>query len=219
MKVGPNEKFVLIGDSVTDVGRARPVAEGLSNPHGAGYVNVVQGLLTAIYPERMIRVVNMGNSGNTVCDLRDRWQTDVIDLQPDWVSVMIGVNDIWRQFDIPQIPERHVLPNVYEETLEALIVWTKPLVKGLVIMTPVYWESNKQDLMAAKVMEYGAICKRLSEKYGLVFVDAQAYADRLLRYCHSSYIAWDRVHPNVPGHHVLARALLDAIGFDFTHQS
>ena len=219
MKIGHNEKFVLIGDSVTDAGRARPIAEGLFNPHGAGYVNVVQGLLTAVYPERMIGVVNMGNGGNNVLSLDERWQSDVIDLEPDWVSVMIGANDVWRQFDIPHIPEKHVLPAVYEETLEALIIRTKPLVKGLIIMTPVYWECNKQDQMASRVMEYGAICKRLAQKHDVVFVDAQAYADRMLRYCHSSYISWDRVHPNVPGHHVLARALLDAIGFDFSHQS
>ena len=79
MKIAPNSKFVLQGDSVTDAGRARPVAEGLFNPHGTGYPNVVQGLLTSVYPDYMIRVVNMGVSGNTSRDLKARWQTDTLD--------------------------------------------------------------------------------------------------------------------------------------------
>lgn len=218
MKIEKNSKFLLIGDSVTDAGRARPVAEGLFNPHGTGYPNIVQGLLTSVYPDYMIRVVNMGCSGNNVRDLKARWQADVLGLKPDWVSIMIGINDIWRQFDIPQMPETHVYADEYKKTLEELIVATKPLVKGLVIMTPVFWELNKKDAMAAQAMKYGAICKKLAEKHGVIFVDAQAYADRLLRHCHSAYIAWDRVHPNIPGHNVLAHALLDAVGFDFNRK-
>lgn len=219
MKIQQNSKFLMIGDSITDAGRTRPIAEGLFNPHGTGYPNIFQGLLTSVYPDYLIRVVNMGCSGNNVRDLKARWQTDVIDLKPDWVSIMIGINDIWRQFDIPQIPERHVYAAEYEKTLEELIVATKPVVKGLVIMTPVFWELNKSDAMAEQTMKYGAICRKLSEKHGVIFVDAQAYADRLLAHCHSAYIAWDRVHPNIPGHTVLAHALLDAIDFDFTRKA
>lgn len=218
MKIQKNDKFLLIGDSVTDAERARPVAEGLFNPHGHGYVNVVQGLVTSVYPDYMIRIVNMGQGGDTVRRMKARWQTDVIDLKPDWVSVMIGVNDVWRQFDVPQIPEEHVYADEYEKTLDELIAITKPLVKGMVIMTPVFWEPNKKDAMAAMIMKYGKICKKLAERHGVLFADAQAYADRMLEHCHSSYVSWDRVHPNIPGHNVLAHALLDAIGFDFNRK-
>lgn len=218
MKIEKNSKFLLIGDSITDAGRNRPVAEGLFNPHGTGYANIVYGLLTSVYPDRMIRVVNMGNSGNTVRDLKARWQTDVIDLKPDWVSIMIGANDVWRQFDLPNIPESHVYEDEYEATLDELIAQTKPFVKGLVVMTPVFWEKNKQDAMAAKIAAYGAICKNLAEKHGVIFADAQAYADRFLEHCHPAYVSWDRVHPNIPGHTVLAHALLDALDFDFNRK-
>ena len=57
--------------------------------------------LGAVYPERMIRVINMGVSGNTTRDLKARWQRDVLDLKPDWLSIMIGANDVWRQYDSP----------------------------------------------------------------------------------------------------------------------
>ncbi len=94
MKLQPRDKFVLIGDSVTDMSRARPAGQGLFNPHGTGYPNVVQGLLTSVYPDYFINVVNMGVSGNTVRDLKARWETDVVALRPDWLSIMIGVNDV-----------------------------------------------------------------------------------------------------------------------------
>ena len=91
----------MIGDSVTDCERLRPIGEGLFDALGRGYVSMVDGLLMARYPAHRIRVVNMGVSGNTVRDLQKRWQTDVMDLKPDWLSVCIGINDVWRQFDTP----------------------------------------------------------------------------------------------------------------------
>lgn len=219
MKIAPKSKFVLIGDSVTDMGRAQPIGQGLFNPHGTGYPNIVQGLLTSVYPDYFINVVNMGVSGNTVRSLKARWQTDVINLKPDWLSIMIGINDVWRQFDIPQLPCEWVLPEEYESTLRELVSQTKPLVKGLVLMTPVYWEINKTDAMAARVAQYQEICRNIAESEGVIFCDAQAYADRLLKHCHSCYIAWDRVHPNIPGANVLAHALLDAIEFDWNRKA
>lgn len=219
MIIAPRSKFVLIGDSVTDMGRVRPVAEGLFNPHGTGYPNVVQGLLTSVYPDYFINVVNMGVSGNTVRDLKARWQTDLLDLKPDWVSVMIGVNDVWRQFDVPQLAGRDVQPGEYRDTLRELVDLTKPVVKGMVLITPVFWELNTADAMAARVREYGAICREVAAEKGVLFCDAQAYADRVLAHCHSSYIAWDRVHPNIPGANVLAHALLDVLGFDWNRRA
>ena len=218
MKIAPRSKFLLIGDSVTDMGRAQPVGEGLFNPHGTGYPNVVQGLLTSVYPDYFVNVVNMGVSGNTVRDLKARWQKDVIDMKPDWVSVMIGVNDVWRQFDVPQLPDRAVQPDEYRATLGELVDRTLPLVKGMVLMTPVYWEPSEADAMSARVREYGRICREIAAEKDVLFCDAQAYADRVLAHCHSSYIAWDRVHPNIPGANVLAHALLDTLEFDWNRR-
>ena len=218
MKIAPRSKFLLVGDSVTDMGRKQPVGEGLFNPHGTGYPNVVHGLLTSVYPDYLINVVNMGVSGNNVTNLEERWQTDVLDKKPDWVSVMIGVNDVWRQFDVPQCPTWGVPPDRFRSALAGLVDRTKPVVKGMIVMTPVFWELNTADAMAARVREYGAICREIAEEKGVLFCDAQAYADRVLAHCHSCYIAWDRVHPNIPGANVLAHALLDTIEFDWNRQ-
>lgn len=222
MKILDGQRLVFIGDSVTDMGRSRngdAPSEGLFEPLGKGYPHVVSGLLNACYPERLIRITNVGNSGNTVRNLKERWQRDVIDLKPDWLSIMIGINDVWRQFDVPQLPDPPVFPNEYRETLRDLVVRTKPLLAGgLVLMTPYFIEPNRSDLMRARMDEYGAICKEIAEETGVIFVDTQAEFDKVLKYRYSAYITWDRVHPNIYGATVLARAFLKAVDFDFDHE-
>ena len=86
MKIHPNSKLLMIGDSITDCGRICMVdgEESL----GSGYVRLVNSLLAATYPQLGIRVVNMGINGNTVRDLKCRWQSDVLDLEPDWLMVV-----------------------------------------------------------------------------------------------------------------------------------
>ncbi len=213
MKLTKNSKLVMIGDSITDAGRAQPIGEGLGETLGRGYVSLVDALLGAAYPDLGIRVLNMGTGGHTVRDLEKRWQTDVLDLKPTWLSVMIGINDVWRQFDLPRQPETHVLPAEYERTLDALIGQTVPAVEGLVLMTPFYIESNKSDAMRARMDEYGAIIRRLSEKHGTLFADTQTAFDEVLTSYYPATLAWDRVHPGQVGHMVLARAFLKAIDF------
>ena len=116
------EKLVMIGDSITDVGRARPIGEGRADDAlGRGHVMMVDALLGAVYPERLIRVINMGVSGNTTRDLKARWQKDVPDLKPDCLSIMIGANDVWRQYDSPKQTEGHVLIDGYERNLSELV--------------------------------------------------------------------------------------------------
>lgn len=212
MKIAPQSKLVFIGDSITDCERARPVGEGLFGAVGKSYVALVEGFLGAIHPAHAIRVVNMGISGNTVLDLKARWQTDVFDLKPDWLSVMIGVNDVWRQFDLPRQKEIHVSPEVYERTLGELVRKTRPRVRGLILMAPFYIEPNRGDAMRARMDQYGAIVKKTAARHRAQFIDTQAAFDAVLEHMHPNAIAWDRVHPNITGHAIIARAFLQAIG-------
>ncbi|MBQ4451114.1 MAG: SGNH/GDSL hydrolase family protein [Clostridia bacterium] len=209
-----HDTVLFIGDSISDYERARPVGEGLFNAWGRSYVACAGALLGCMYPELGLRVVNMGISGNQVRDLEARWQTDVIDRKPDWVSVLIGINDVWRQFDSPYIPETHVSPEQFEETYERLIKRTLPLVKGMILMTPYYMEPNRGDAMRARMDEYGKVVKKLADRYNLTFVDLQAGWDELFQYMHSTNIAWDRVHPNQTGCMYIAKQFLKAVGAD-----
>jgi len=212
MKIAPHSKLVLIGDSITDCERARPVGEGLFGAVGKSYAGLLEGFLGAIHPAHAIRVVNMGTSGHTVLDLKARWQTDVLDLKPDWVSIMIGVNDVWRQFDLPRQTEIHVSPEVYAKTLNELARKTRPKVKGLIMLAPFYIELNRADAMRARMDQYGAIVKKIAARHGALFIDTQAAFDDVLQHMHPNAIAWDRVHPNIIGHAIIARAFLKAVG-------
>ena len=206
-------KLVMIGDSVTDCGRSQPVGDGLYNETGYGYVSLIQGNLTAVYPERGIRVINMGVSGDTARHLKARWEKDVIALKPDWLSVMIGVNDVWRQFDAPFEQEKHVYPEEYAQTLEELVKATKPMLRGLVLMTPYYIEPYAGDPMRAVMDRYGLAVKEIAKKYGAYFIDTQAAFNKVLAVVNSNTFARDRVHPNMAGHMILAREFLRTIEF------
>ena len=222
MKIQNGQRIVFIGDSVTDMGRSRngdAPSEGLFEPLGKGYPHVVSGLLNAVYSERLIRITNVGNSGNTVCDLKQRWQRDVLDLKPDWLCIMIGINDVWRQFDSPQLPADAVGLEENATTLRELVISTKPLLAGgLVLMTPYFIESNRSEAMRTRMDEYGAVCAKIAKEADVLFVDTQSEFDKVLRYRHPSYIAWDRVHPNIYGATLLAKAFLKTVDFDFDHE-
>lgn len=209
MKIQKNERLVMIGDSVTDCGRDRPIGErgGL----GSGYPALLNAMLSSRHPELAIRVTNTGVSGNTVRDLKARWQSDVLDLAPAWVSVMIGINDVWRQFDCPLQTERHVLPEEYRSTLEFLVRETLPRVKGLVLVTPVFMDTNRQDPMRARCDEYAAIVRDIAQRTGALLADPQVSFDRYFAHCHPMSMSWDYVHPNLTGHMMIADAIYQAL--------
>ena len=212
------DRIVFAGDSVTDMGSAQPVGEGLFDNVGRSYVRIVENMLSAVYPEVNLRITNSGISGNTSRDLLERFDRDVVSLNPDWVSICIGINDVWRQFDTPAIFDAQVMPDEYESNIEKMILAVKGKVKGIFILSPYYMEPNENDAMRARMDEYVEICRRLAEKHDCVFVDFQKlYAD----YCkvrHSTYIAWDRVHPNQVGATLMAREFLSHCGFDYDHK-
>jgi lysophospholipase L1-like esterase len=212
------DRIVFTGDSVTDMGSVNPVGEGLRDSLGFGYVRMVENLLMSVYPELTLRVTNSGFNGNTSRDLLARWERDVLNLHPQWVSIMIGINDVWRQFDTPALTNLAVMPEDYEKNIEAMLEALQGKVKGVFLMTPYYMEPNRTDAMRARMDEYGEICRRLAEKYDCIFIDTQAMFDEYFKYQHSAYIAWDRVHPNQIGAMLLAREFLNHCGFDFNHK-
>lgn len=214
MLFNAGDKVLFIGDSISDFDRKRPIGEGLFGALGTSYVSDVAAWFEALYPEMGLRFVNMGTSGNQVRDLKARWQTDVIDLRPDWVSVLIGINDVWRKFDSPNRTEEHVSLEDFRATYEELVQKTLPLVKGMILITPYFMEPNRNDPMRAAMDRYGAVVKELAQKYGCVFVDLQTAWDELFVHMHPCNIAWDRIHPNRTGHVLIAKQIMNAVGFD-----
>jgi lysophospholipase L1-like esterase len=214
MLIAPKSRLVMTGDSITDAGR-QPSGEGLFEAIGKGYVALVDALLNSAWPELKIRVVNRGNSGNTVRDLAARWDHDVLALQPNWLSIMIGINDVWRQFDQPHMTHTHVYPEEYRATLDKIAAQARPRVQGLVLMTPYYLEPHPQDAMRKRMDEYGQIVKELARRHDALFVDVQAAFAPVLAEYYPATLGWDRIHPNQIGHMTIARAFLKAIGFEW----
>ena len=211
------DRIVFAGDSVTDMGSEQPGGESFDENLGRSYVRIIDNMLSTWYPEILVRVTNSGISGNTSRDLLERYQRDVIDLNPDWVSICIGINDVWRQFDSPAMADTHVMPEEYEANLEKMILAVKDSVKGIFLMTPYYMETNAEDGMRKRMDEYGAVCRKLAVKYGCVFIDLQETFNHYFRFRHSTYIAWDRIHPSLVGATIIAREFLKHCGFDYDH--
>ena len=209
------DRIVFAGDSVTDMGSDHPVGEVLFDSLGKGYVRIIDNMLAAWYPEIRVRVTNSGISGNTSRDLLERYERDVESLNPDWVSICIGINDVWRQFDSPAIPECGCLPDEYERNVEEMIVRVKDKVKGIFLLTPYYVEPNIEDMMRARIDEYVEICKKLADKHNCILVDFQNLFEDYCKIRHSSFIAWDRVHPNYVGATLMAKEFLSKCEFEF----
>ena len=209
------DRIVFAGDSVTDMGSTNPVGEGLFDRVGHGYVRVVENMLATWYPETFVRVTNSGISGNTSRDLLARFDRDVVDLHPDWVSICIGINDVWRQFDSPAITDIHVLPEEYRRNVEAMILKVKDKVKGVFLLSPYIMEPCREDAMRRRMDEYVAICRELAEKHGCTFVDFQKMYEDYCRIRHSAYVAWDRIHPNQIGATLMAKEFLKHCDFAF----
>jgi lysophospholipase L1-like esterase len=202
--------LLFVGDSITDCERDR---ESGGTDLGAGYVAQVQALLGAHHPEVQIRYLNTGIGGNRVTDLEARWDMDVLAHKPDWVSVMVGINDVWRHFDSPLIEQ--VSLQAYSEKLEALIQRTLPQVEGMIVMSPFFLEPNPDEPLRAMMDRYGAAALAIAERNGLRFVDVQAAFDAWLAHNHTTQLCGDRVHPNAVGHNIIASAFLNAVGFEW----
>ncbi|MFI5913067.1 SGNH/GDSL hydrolase family protein [Dactylosporangium sp. NPDC051541] len=205
MIFGPGQRVLFIGDSITDAGRTGPLP-----PYGDGYLNLLRALVTARHPEVPLTWLNRGISGNTVRHLRERWQRDAIDERPDWLSVMIGINDVWRAFG--DRPHEAVPPPEFEATLRALLTEAVEATGcRLIVATPYFIEPDLADPQRTRSDRYAAVVRKVASDHGALLVDTQATFDRLLT--HRPPAAWapDRVHPGIEGHTALALAFLEVI--------
>lgn len=212
MKISPGSRVVMIGDSITDSGRNREAPEDSPEALGNGYVAIANALIAVEGAARKISVINRGVSGDTVHDLEVRWDRDVLALRPDWLTVMIGVNDVWRSFDErASMRELAVPPAVFEKIYDGLLVRARPHLRGLVLLSPFHAQPDRTDAMRTMVVEYGALVKRLAARHGAFFVDTQAAFDWMLFHIPFVQLAPDHVHPTLLGHTVIANALLTAL--------
>jgi len=101
------------------------------------------------------------------------------------------------------------------DALREMIEKIRDKVKGVFLITPYYIEPNRMDMMRARMDEYCAICKKLAKEYDCIFVDFQQMFEDFCKIRHSSYLAWDRVHPNQIGATLMAREFLSHCGYKY----
>ncbi len=106
-------------------------------------------------------------------------------------------------------------PGEFEDALEKLVRTTLPQLKGMLLLAPFFLDRSPADAMRQRMDEYGAIVKRIAERHSADFVDTQAAVDRFLDHQHAYRLAGDRIHPNATGHMIMARALLQALQFQW----
>jgi lysophospholipase L1-like esterase len=215
MKIRAHSTLLMIGDSITEWGREQPIREDTLESLGGGYVYFIHCLLAAADPSLRLQILNLGVGGNTVRDLAARWENDVLAHKPDWLSVMIGINDVWRYFD-PAVPQAdQISVEEYTGMLERLVGGVRPQLRGLVLLSPYYVEPDRTDPMRARMDRFGEEVRRLAGKFQASFVDTQAAMDLALREFSPTELAADCVHVNDVGHMILARAFLKAVDFSW----
>jgi lysophospholipase L1-like esterase len=205
------ETIVFIGDSITDCGR-----RGAHAPYGCGYVKRIIDMVTARYPERMITYHNRGIGGDVVTGLQRRWGDDVISLKPDWVSILIGINDSGRTFrpDAEQID-----PDRYAEVYETLLTRTREQTDArLVMMDPFLMttETHPSSTLSRHVewlAGYIRAVSELAERFEAIHIPLHEIFAEQLRYRPAGCFGHEAVHPNEGGVGVITNAWLTAMGW------
>ncbi|WP_159884859.1 SGNH/GDSL hydrolase family protein [Paenibacillus puerhi] len=199
------DKIVFIGDSITDKGRKKdPMKLGTS------YVRLLHDWLTATYPELSLRIINEGVSGNRVTDLAKRWTLDVLDHKPQWISISIGINDVWRQLDSPDMEQ--VLPDRFEEIYGQLLEQTRALPDcRLILMQPTVIKEYPDSTGNRLLVPYVEAVNRLAERFGAVLVPThEAFVD-FLRQDTGKDLTTDGVHMNPLGDMLMAATWLKSV--------
>lgn len=209
MKVKTGQKLLFVGDSITDAGRTNGFG-----PFGQGYVSFLRGLVMARHPDLTLNFANRGVSGNTIRDLAARWEEDVLNERPDHLFVMIGINDVWRNFAAGEWREFHVPLNEFTETYEKLLQRSREAgIESIRLCGSFFVEPNREEPMRQLCERYNAAVQEFADKLALPFTDMQAVFDRLLEYQHPMTIAHDRVHPELHGHLAMAEEVCRTLRF------
>ncbi len=202
-----NQKTVLFtGDSITDCNRARPIGDGFGKM-GNSYVSRIFVDTWADFPTHNIHYLNSAISGDTTKMLLDRFDEDVLAYHPDYVFIMIGVNDVWRHFDGHKFDTTLIYPEETAKNMEKMIV--KVLETGAVpvIISPYFLDRNHEDSMRKMVDEVNALYKELAQKYNIGYIDVQTVLDGYLKTGSVYILSDDRVHPKSVGISLIARTI------------
>ncbi len=201
-----NDLILFTGDSITDCERNYDDPNSL----GMGYVAMVCGQLGMKHPELNLRFRNTGIKKEKTCDLLKRWNHDCIDLQPNWVSLLIGVNNVYCRYDRNDPTPVDVFESEYRELLLRVKDGTDA---HLILCSPFQLPIN--DFVAGMREDLDPkieVIKRLAGEFDAIFVDFDAAFVAAEQRHIPSYWAEDGVHPSIAGHALMAETWLGVVG-------
>ena len=195
------------GDSITDAGRNRAAEHDL----GGGYPCLVGAKLGRRCPEKY-QFLNRGIGGDKVTNLIGRWKRDCINLQPDYLSILVGVNDVWHELDWREGTDTDTFMRVYDLLLEHTV---KALPETKILLLEPYvledaLEPDKREDFKSGVREKREAVRKLAEKYHLVTVPLQDIFDSALKEAPALYWTAEGIHPTKAGHQLICDAWMEA---------
>ncbi len=199
-------RILFQGDSITDTGRNYDD----NTSFGTGYACMLAGQLGYRYPGKMT-FVNKGISGNRVVDLYARWKIDCLNLEPDYLSILIGVNDVWQELTKKNGVDVEKFQKVYnmliEETLEKLPNTVIMLMEPFVLHgcdTDENWEFFNSEINLRREAVHG-----IAQKFNLPVIPLQSKFNEMIDKMPEIYWTKDGVHPTVAGHALIAEQWLE----------
>jgi len=200
--------FVFQGDSITDAGRNR----NNDNERGNGYPTLVAASLGYKYPGEFV-FLNRGVSGDRVVDINSRIKKDIINLAPDYLSILIGINDVWHEFGSRNGVANGKFYKTYCDIIEEVQTMC-PGVKIFILEPFVLKASATKEnwsVFDRETRMRAESAKKAAEKYGLFFIPLQEKFDALCEKAPADYWLIDGVHPTAMGHRMIAEALEEAV--------
>ncbi|MEQ4210124.1 SGNH/GDSL hydrolase family protein [Actinopolymorpha sp. B9G3] len=209
------QSIVFAGDSITDAGRTLDIGKIGDRLLGEGYVRNTVGLIDARYPDNGLQVHNTGIGGITSVDLVELWDEQVLARRPDWVTVMIGINDCNLTIADHELA---VPPEAYERNCRDILTRTKAADVRIVLLEPFYmWPEDEPGHLQQRTLDlladYRTIIRDLVKEFRTLHVRTHEAFQEQLRFRPLDEIGIEPVHPTPSGHLVIAHALLDVIGW------
>ena len=201
-------RVMFTGDSITDCQRARPVGDGVGTL-GNSYVGNLFCMTWAEKPECRARFMNSATSGDTSRQLLARFDDEVLAYNPNYLFIMIGVNDAWRIAELPVNTEVHISSEETAANMEKMILKAREKGAEPIILSPFFMDLDKNEFMRYHVDEINALYKKLAEKYSVGYIDVQSAIDKWISKASSYILSSDRVHPKAIGVSLIARTIFE----------
>lgn len=199
-------KILFQGDSITDAGRDRRDYHDM----GPGYPKYAAALMAEQHKDVEFEFINLGISGNRTSELFDRFYTDAVSLQPDVISILIGINDIWHRYGWFKIATTDAQTELnYRCILERI---KKETNAKIVMLSPYLLDCDDKEPIREDLKTVIPMVKRLADEFADVYIPLQDQFDEAMKTQPSPmFYSGDGVHPNQNGAEFIGTRYAEAV--------